>query len=79
MNAAKTERGGYGVRKFPRGRPPMLKLYSFGPMANSLKPMMAVYRQEGDGRSYRVVRNVYLPIAFGGRRWGDLELAYSFD
>jgi len=41
--------------------------------------MMAVYRQEGDGRSYRVVRNVYLPIAFGGRRWGDLELAYSFD
>lgn len=41
--------------------------------------MMAVYRQEGDGRSYRVVRNVYLPLAFAGRRWGDLELAYSFD
>jgi methyl-accepting chemotaxis protein len=40
--------------------------------------MMAVYRQEGDGRSYKVVRNVYLPIAFAGRRWGDLELAYSF-
>ncbi len=41
--------------------------------------MMAVYRQEGDGRSYKVVRNVYLPLSFNGRRWGDLELAYSFD
>lgn len=41
--------------------------------------MMAVYRQEGDGRSYKVVRNVYLPLTFAGRRWGDLELAYSFD
>ncbi|MEO6386979.1 MAG: methyl-accepting chemotaxis protein [Croceibacterium sp.] len=41
--------------------------------------MMAVYRQEGDGRAYKVVRNVYLPLSFGGRRWGDLELAYSFD
>jgi len=40
--------------------------------------MMAVYRQEGDGRSYKVVRNVYLPVTFAGRRWGDLELAYSF-
>lgn len=40
--------------------------------------MMAVYRQEGDGRSYKVVRNVYLPLTFNGRRWGDLELAYAF-
>jgi methyl-accepting chemotaxis protein len=40
--------------------------------------MMAVYRQEGDGRSYKVVRNVYAPLTIGGRRWGDLELAYSF-
>ena len=39
--------------------------------------MMAVYRQEGDGRDYKVVRNVYLPLVFEGRRWGDLELAYS--
>jgi methyl-accepting chemotaxis protein len=39
--------------------------------------MMAVYRQEGDGRSYRVVRNVYVPLTIAGRRWGDLELAYS--
>jgi methyl-accepting chemotaxis protein len=40
--------------------------------------MMAVYRQEGDGRSYKVVRNVYVPLVIGGRRWGDVELAYSF-
>jgi methyl-accepting chemotaxis protein len=40
--------------------------------------MMAVYRQEGDGRSYKVVRNVYVPLVIGGRRWGDLELAYAF-
>ena len=39
---------------------------------------MAVYRQEGDGTSYKVVRNVYVPLTIGGRRWGDLELAYSF-
>jgi methyl-accepting chemotaxis protein len=41
--------------------------------------MMAVYRQEGDGRAYKVVRNVYLTLHFAGRRWGNLELAYSFD
>ena len=40
---------------------------------------MAVYRQEGDGQTYRVVRNVYVPLVIGGRRWGDFELAYSFD
>lgn len=38
--------------------------------------MMAVYRQEGDGKSYQVVRNVYVPVVVGGRRWGDLEVAY---
>lgn len=41
--------------------------------------MMAVYRQEGDGQSYIVVRNVYIPLIINGRRWGDFELAYSFD
>ena len=38
--------------------------------------MMAVYRQEGDGRNYHVVRNVYVPLIINGRRWGDLEVAY---
>ncbi len=41
--------------------------------------MMAVYRQEGDGQTYQVVRNVFIPLMIGGRRWGDFELAYSFD
>lgn len=40
--------------------------------------MMAVYRQEHDGKSYRVVRNVYVPMTINGRRWGDFELAYTF-
>ena len=45
----------------------------------SNKPyMMAVYRQEGDGTTYQVVRNVYVPLIIDGRRWGDFELAYSF-
>lgn len=38
--------------------------------------MMAVYRHEGDGRTYKVVRNVYVPLRINGERWGDLELAY---
>lgn len=41
--------------------------------------MMAVYRQEGDGQTYQVVRNVFIPLMIGGRRWGDFELAYSLD
>ncbi|GAA4643818.1 methyl-accepting chemotaxis protein [Pontixanthobacter gangjinensis] len=41
--------------------------------------MMAVYRQEGDGQQYLVVRNVYVPLYVNGRRWGDFELAYTFD
>lgn len=39
---------------------------------------MSVYRQEGDGRNYVVVRNVYTPILINGRRWGDVEVAYQF-
>ena len=44
--------------------------------ASTAPYMMAVYRQEGDGKVYRVVRNVYVPMVIDGRRWGDLELAY---
>jgi methyl-accepting chemotaxis protein len=40
--------------------------------------MMAVYRQEGDGQQYLVVRNVFVPLVINGRRWGDFEMAYSF-
>lgn len=46
---------------------------------NTAPYMMAVYRQEGDGQQYVVVRNVYVPLFIGGRRWGDFELAYSFE
>lgn len=38
--------------------------------------MMAVYRHEGDGQTYKVVRNVYVPLRINGQRWGDFELAY---
>jgi len=38
---------------------------------------MCVYRQEGDGTNYIVVRNVYTPVVINGRRWGDLEVAYQ--
>ena len=38
--------------------------------------MMAVYRQEGDGKNYRVVRNVFVPMYIKGKRWGDFEVAY---
>lgn len=45
--------------------------------ASTAPYMMAVYRQEGDGQQYRVVRNVYVPLFINGRRWGDFEIAYS--
>jgi methyl-accepting chemotaxis protein len=38
---------------------------------------MTVYRQEGDGTNYVVVRNVYSPVVIQGRRWGDMEVAYQ--
>lgn len=38
--------------------------------------MMAVYRHEGDGKTYEIVRNIYVPIRINGQRWGDFELAY---
>ena len=46
--------------------------------ASNAPYMMAVYRQEGDGTTYEVVRNVYIPLFVNGRRWGDYEVAYTF-
>jgi methyl-accepting chemotaxis protein len=37
---------------------------------------MAVYRYEGDGKQYRVVRLASVPILINGRRWGDYEISY---
>jgi methyl-accepting chemotaxis protein len=39
---------------------------------------MAVYRYEGDGKAYRVVRLASVPIVINGRRWGDYEISYAF-
>lgn len=44
--------------------------------ASTAPYMMAVYRQEGDGTTYEIVRNVYVPLVIEGTRWGDFELAY---
>jgi len=38
---------------------------------------MAVYRYEGDGSQYRVVRLASVPIVINGRRWGDYEISYA--
>ena len=38
--------------------------------------LMGVYRHEGDGKSSQTVRNIYVPLYFNGRRWGDFEIAY---
>lgn len=45
--------------------------------ASNAPYFMTVYRQEGDGTNYIVVRNVYTPIVIQGRRWGDFEVAYQ--
>jgi methyl-accepting chemotaxis protein len=37
---------------------------------------MAVYRHEGDGAHYRVVRLVSVPLVLAGRRWGEFEISY---
>ena len=47
--------------------------------ASNAPYLMAVYRQEGDGREYVVVRNVYVPLVIAGRRWGDFEVGYILD
>ena len=47
--------------------------------ASSDAYMMAVYRADMDNGNYIVVRNVFVPLTINGQRWGDLELAYSFD
>ena len=39
---------------------------------------LAVFRQPGDEQQYYVVRSVYVPLRFDGRRWGDLKCAYMF-
>jgi len=38
--------------------------------------MMAVYRLEGEGDDYSLLKTVFVPLRFQGRRWGNFEIAY---
>ena len=45
-------------------------------IASDKEAMLATYGMElGNGR-YLPVKNVFVPLYFGGRRWGNFELAY---
>ncbi|WP_129792472.1 methyl-accepting chemotaxis protein [Sphingosinicella sp. CPCC 101087] len=45
-------------------------------IASDKEAMLATYGMElGNGR-YLAVKNVFVPLYFGGRRWGNFELAY---
>lgn len=39
--------------------------------------MMAVYRFEGQGSAYNVVRSVYCPVVVAGKRWGGFRISYA--
>jgi methyl-accepting chemotaxis protein len=41
--------------------------------------MLTTYRQNLGSHGYRTVKNVFVPLYFNGRRWGNLEVAYSID
>ena len=45
-------------------------------LASSAPYKMAVFRQEGNGEDYYVVRSVYVPLVIAGKRWGDFKYAY---
>lgn len=41
--------------------------------------LLTTYRQNLGLHGYRTVKNIFVPLYFGGRRWGNFEIAYSFD
>jgi methyl-accepting chemotaxis protein len=41
--------------------------------------MLTTYRQNLGLHGYRAVRNVFVPLYLGGKRWGNFEVAYSID
>ncbi|MHA7818308.1 MAG: methyl-accepting chemotaxis protein [Erythrobacter sp.] len=45
-------------------------------LASTAPYRMSVFRQEGDGNDYYIVRSVYVPLFIESRRWGDLKFAY---
>jgi methyl-accepting chemotaxis protein len=41
--------------------------------------MLTTYRQNLGSNGYRTIKNVFVPLYFNGKRWGNLEVAYSID
>lgn len=39
--------------------------------------LSAIYRQDGDGKKGILMRNIYVSMFFGGRHWGEFEVAYT--
>ncbi len=45
-------------------------------IASTADFMLTTYRQNLGVNGYRAVKNVFVPVAIDGRRWGNFELAY---
>jgi methyl-accepting chemotaxis protein len=45
-------------------------------IASEKEAMLATYGMEMGGGRYLPVKNVFVPVYFGGRRWGNFEVAY---
>ncbi|MDQ8755515.1 methyl-accepting chemotaxis protein [Sphingosinicella sp. LHD-64] len=45
-------------------------------IASDKEAMLATYGMELGGGRYLAVKNVFVPLYLGGRRWGNFELAY---
>ena len=41
--------------------------------------MLSTYRQNLGANGYRTVKNVFVPLYFDGKRWGNFEIAYTID
>ena len=41
--------------------------------------MLTTYRQNLGSNGYRTIKNVFVPLYFTGKRWGNLEVAYAID
>jgi methyl-accepting chemotaxis protein len=41
--------------------------------------MLTTYRQNLGENGYKTIKNVFVPLYFAGKRWGNLEVAYSLE
>jgi methyl-accepting chemotaxis protein len=46
-------------------------------LASDADFMLTTYRQNLGSNGYRTVKNVFVPLYFNDRRWGNLEVAYT--